>query len=266
MDNIYEDYGYEDVLLNSPCEYKNISIYPIKVKDWNKFGNYIYYFILSKKHYGIKEEDSLLEAVFVNNVLQRNGGKPPETKEADELLSNFVLSEMCKVFELITNIKGISFIYNKGYKFVSEDKVIIDDNNFDDIRKIVLSQNILFEPIIYESKFQQKWAEKVKRGRTKNNKGIGFEEIINIVRCGLGISYQEIANMNIFQLYSDFRRITNTKEFETITLLKTTYGMEWDKLPSTNYTDSVIDKLITNPEKDYFKDFDMGDMQEILNG
>lgn len=265
MENIYKNYGYEDILLDTPCDCDGVNIYPIKIKDWNKFSNYAYYFMLSKKHYNIGENDSLLEAVFINSVLQRNSGKPPETKEIDEILSNVVISEMCNAFSMITRIDDISFIYNNGYTFVSNGRIIINENNFDIIRKIVLSQNILFEPIIYESKFKQKWAEKVKKGRQKQNKGIGFEEMINMVRCELRISYNEIANMNIFQLYSDFRRINNTKEFDVITLLKTTYGMEWDKLPNINYSDSVIEKLIRNPELDYFKDFDDGGLSEVMN-
>lgn len=264
MENIYKDYGYENILLDMPCECNGVGVYPIKVKDWNKFGRYIKYFILSRQHYGIKDENSLLEVVFVSSVLEKNNGKPPQNQEEDNELSNLVIQEMCEAFSIITRTNNVSFTYSNGYNFILDNGKKIDDSNFEDIRRIILSQNILFEPIIYESEFQQKWAEKVRRGKMKKNKGIGIEEIINIVRCSLGISYKEISDMNMFQLYCDYRRVSNTKEFDTINILKTTYGVEWEKLPQINYTDSVIDKIIRNPELDFFKDFDDGGLAGML--
>jgi hypothetical protein len=182
------------------------------------------------------------------------------------LLLEVILNDLCKMFSIITRTK-IKYKSDEklGYVFTDENEnIAISENNFNDIRKVCLIQNILFEPVIYKSKFKKKWAESVARGRAKNSKNLSLAEIISIVREGLKISYDEIKNMNIFQLYVDYSRLDNTKTFDTITLLKTTYGMDWEQLPNISYTDPIIDKLLRNPELDYFKDFDLGDIAEAM--
>jgi len=265
---IYKDYDIEDILLDSPCRVDNVDIYPIKITKWRQFQKYVPYLSMSKEHYKLTEEDSLLKCIVSNMIKVYNNKEFPEDDNLKLQLLSYILQEICDLFSLVTRT-NITYENNNelGYCFINHDeKILICENNFDTIRQIILKQNILFEPIIYESDFKRKWAESVARGRAKSNKkGLSLAEIISIVREGLKISYDEINKLNIFQLYVDFYRLDNTKSFETVTLLKTTYGMDWGQLPNINYNDAIIDKLLRNPELDYFKDFDMGDVANALN-
>jgi hypothetical protein len=264
--SIYKDYDIEDVLFDLPCIIDNINIYSVKITKWKQFQKYIPYLIMSKEHYKLAEDQSLLMCAIVNMMQVYNNNEYPQDEELKLKLLHYILKELCDLFSIVTRT-NISYEENKelGYCFVNHDKDIqICENNFDILRRVILKQNILFEPIIYKSKFKEKWARSVARGRAKNSKSLSLAEIISIVRGGLKISYEEINNLNIFQLYVDYYRLDNTKSFETITLLKTTYGMDWGQLPNINYTDAIIDKLLRNPELDYFKDFDMGEVTEAL--
>lgn len=264
--SIYNDYDIDDILLDNPCNIDNINIYSVKLTEWKKFQKYTHYLIMSKEHYKLSEDKELLMCIIVNMVCAYNNNKYPEDEEVKKKLINQVLDELCDLFSIITRDK-ISCEFNKeiGYCFHNSNNHFIYENNFEQIRSVCLVQNILFEPVIYKSKLKKKWAESVARGRSKNNKSLSLAEIISIVREGLKIPYEEIKKQNIFQLYVDYYRLDNTKSFDTVTLLKTTYGMDWEQLPRINYNDPIIDKLLRNPELDYFKDFDMGDIVEAIN-
>lgn len=265
--SIYKDYDVEDILLNLPCIVDNINIYPIQITTWKKFQRYTPYLIMSKEHYKLTDEQPLLMCIIKSMIQVYNNKEYPQDENLKIQLFNYVIQEICELFSIITRTKIICENNNElGYCFVNYDeKILIHENNFDTIRQVILKQNMLFEPVIYESDFKRKWADSVARGRAKKQgKGLSLAEIISIVREGLKISYDEINKLNIFQLYVDFYRLDNTKTFDTITLLKTTYGMDWSQLPNVNYNDAIIDKLLRNPELDYFKDFDMGEVADAL--
>lgn len=273
IEKIYNNYGVEHVLFDLPCNLNNIKLYPIKVIDWEYFQKYIPYLTYSKEHYehiGIKDIESLLKIIIIQDVssklkLIKESNKDIEGIE--KLLIKQTLDDICGMFNMITHKDynvDYELLINNIYSFKNKEGQIIDDENFNKIRQVVLKQNLLFEPIIYESKFKQQWAESVKRGRAKKSKNISLADIISIVREGLGITYKEISELNIFQLNVDYQRLQNTKSYDTLTILRTTYGIDHSKLQNVDYSDPIIEKLMRNPELDYFKDFDMGDIVEAL--
>lgn len=265
--SIYKDYDTDDILLDHPCNIDNVDVYPVKLTQWKKFQKYTHYLIMSRKHYKLSEDKPFLMSIIVNMICAYNNNEYPTDEILKSQLIKKILNELCDMFSIITRMRiNYKNDNESGFYFVDDNEsILINDSNFDTIRKVCLVQNILFEPVIYESEFKKKWAESVARGRAKKNKSLSLAEIISIVRENLKISYDEINKLNIFQLYVDYYRSDNTKTFETITLLKTTYGMDWSQLPNINYTDPIIDKLLRNPELDYFKDFDMGDVANALN-
>lgn len=273
IEKIYNNYGVEHVLFDLPCNLNDIKLYPIKVIDWEYFQKYIPYLTYSKEHYehiGIKDIESLLKIIILQDIsskLKLIKESNRDIEGIEKLLIKQTLDDICGMLNMITH-KDYNVDYelltNNIYSFKNKEGQIIDDENFNEIRQIVLKQNLLFEPIIYESKFKQQWAESVKRGRAKKSKNISLADIISIVREGLGITYKEISELNIFQLNVDYQRLQNTKSYDTLTILRTTYGIDHTKLQNVDYSDPIIEKLMRNPELDYFKDFDMGDIVEAL--
>lgn len=254
---IYKDYNVEDILFDIPCPVMNCGdVYPIKVKDYKRFNKYTKYISFGAKHLGVKEDSDLLKGLIGLVLRDMNGDIDIKTHQ-ELVYSNLykIFEELEELFSLVTR-KQIKM--NKevetNYVFTSSDNsVVISDYNFNEVRKVILKQNLLHEPKIYEHELTRKWAEKVKKARLKKNPPTPFSEIINIVRSELKIPYKEIQELNILQLYVDYSRICNTKHADTITLFKTVTS-DPKKLPNIEFSDGVIEKLYANPDETLFKE------------
>lgn len=254
---IYKDYNVEDILFDLPCPVMNCGdIYPIKIKDQKLFGKYTKYISFSAEHLGLENDSDLLKGIISLILRDMNGDIDIKTHQ-ELVYSNLykIFEELEELFSLVTRKQiKMNKEMTSNYVFASSDNsVVISDYNFNEVRKVILKQNLLHEPKIYKNKITQKWAEKVKKARLRNNPPTPLSEIINIVRNELKIPYSEILKLNILQLYVDYSRVCNTKEFDVITLFKTV-SSEPKKLPKVNFNDSVIEKLYKNPDDTYFKE------------
>lgn len=250
---IFNDYELSDALFDLPCIIGNAKIYPTKVTDHKTFQKYSKYILYSKKHFNITDDckDSLLKTIIYCHIklLQEN----PSTFNSDLVYQqNIIVKDIAELLSIVCREK-IKFNYDNGkYTFVDKDGlVIIDENNFDTIRKILLKLNMMFEPKIYESEIERKWEEKAMIARNKsNNKEFDFIDIITIVSCSTGKSYKEISEQNVIQLYSDFFRCTNTESSIRTTIFQSV-GCE---LKGTNFTDSIVGLLFRNPYEGIWTD------------
>jgi len=97
----------------------------------------------------------------------------------------------------------------------------IDFFNYDIVRQTIMKQNLMFEPKIYKNKLVQEWANKVLESRAKNSANITFEDFITTVKNFDGLTYDQIMEQSIYQLYADFYRIGKMKEFDKSCLFAT---------------------------------------------
>jgi hypothetical protein len=259
---IYKNYDTSDILLDKPCIIEGVKLYPVKLKDFKEFEKYSKYICYSHEHLGITDyEISLLPCVIMSAMIGYKDGKQPNVleNEQDRQLYLYVVNEIAKMFSIVCREKM------EYYPQLAEDGVnteicfsnlgktmIIRPVDFDDIRTILLKQNVMFEPKIYESEMQRKWAEKVKKARSKkSNSEIG--EVINLVSCEKGVPYHDLDEYNVLQLYADYFRLINTKEAEAVTLFRTV-ATDGSKLPNIHFSDAIINKLYKNPDDDLFID------------
>lgn len=259
---VFNDYDTSDILRDKPYVLNGTKIYPVKLKDYDKFKQYAQYIIFSHEHLKLDYEESLLPCVIMNGMLFYNNGKQFDiNSEYGKELYIKVISEICDMFSIVCRDKMNYKPEIKG--FSNENKtIVLLEEDFDDIRTIILKQNLIFEPKIYESEMQQKWAEKVKRSRSKSNNS-DLCEVINIVSCEKKISYEEIDEYNILQLYADYYRFINTKEAETIALFRTVASSD-TKLPNVNFSDAIFKKLYTNPDDDLFVDAENHKLMKVM--
>lgn len=267
IENIYKDYGYDDVISDVPYMENSLKLYPIKVNEWKHFLNYTQYLMFSKKHYGIDKKTSFLQTIVSNFVLFYNDNIFPEGEELKLKLINKVLKEICGLFTIVCR-ESIIFDFSKelGYCFLNSNReLLISDKNFNHVRKIILQQNLLKEKKIYEDKLVQEWDEKASRAKARKNPQLDICEIKNIVRCELSISYEEINKLNIFQLYMDFYRICNNRSVLSTDILRSTYGINLDKLPNISYTDSVLLTLLKDPSEGNWKEQKDSNVYKAMN-
>ena len=169
--NIYKFKNYiystNDLFFDKPCEVRGVVIYPIKAKEYENFLQYASYLMFSKKHLKIEKADVDLLNALIILMADAKGGIEEEI--------NTVLIEMCNLFSILTHkeIKVIST--ENGFEFIDEEKtLVINKNNFDTIRKVVLKMALLTEPKIYEREIDRKWDEKVRIAHQKGNPQLEF--------------------------------------------------------------------------------------------
>lgn len=236
---IYKDYDTTNLLFNEPCDIDDLGvIYPISVGDYKKLQNYIQYLIFSEKHLNLTKEAKLLNGIIVMIA----GSKCKDANNLIELNEKIfiVLEEMAQLFSLLTK-KNIIYIADKdGYIFKdNEETVNINNCNFDILRKIVLKMCLIKEPKIFKDKITQKWYEKALIAKRSKSPDIQFEDILITVSQDMKMSYEEIKNLNIFQLYSYYYRINHVENYKAITIFRTCSS----KLPNINYSDGILQTL-----------------------
>jgi len=262
--NIYKDYDIDDILLDKPCEFEEyLKLYPVKIKDKKEFYRYANFIVLSADHYKIDEdENSILLTALTNYMGSLNNNKYPEGKENIDKFFDLSVKGFIELFKIITRGQTLQIAFNQEeqrYIFVNETGLpIITDWNFNTIRHIILKQNLMFEPTIYEDPDVAFWAEKAKKARIKQNVNFGEWEKINIVSCSKLVNYDYIRdNYNTLQLESDYHRIIKNKAVEDVNAWRKVIDEKGSKkLPNINYTDSIFQDLYKNPEESLWKNAD----------
>lgn len=176
-------------------------IYPVQLKDYDTFiecNNLLY---ISKQNFG--ETDIPLLDLIMNSYKSLK----------------ITTEEMIKNFELLFSTvlrKEVFFGYSENfYGFLADHEHYINKKNYNEIRKIIMQQNLLFERKIYKNKITQEWADKALEAKMKNSAKIGVEEMLTTVSVYKGVNYEQLKEYSIYQLYSDFYRIRMIKSYDT---------------------------------------------------
>lgn len=245
---IFRDYTTDELVMNLPCDIgDNIKIYPVAVKDYKQFTQYVKYIMYSKKHLNLYPNMTLLQEVLIVNMLQICGNGILNSSEGIKA-TNIVLNEFSNLLSLITkeNIKG-EISKDGSFEFYNKDKTIaINDKNFNILRMVTLKMNMIREPKIYEREIDKKWEEKALLAKSKNSKNIELGEILTIVRNVTHEKYEELIEMNTFQLYCDYFRIQHVVNHEDTRL----YATVNDKVKPSDFIESVVEFIYKDPTKD----------------
>lgn len=243
---LYKDYTTEDLILNTPYVLNNFEIYPVLVKEYSKFNRYVKYLVYGKKHLELKENDSLLFHLIIAMAFSYKKDVNFTNKNDNEIIEK-VIKELEELFSLVTHKRIISNTAGEIIYFYDEDNsIIIDDSVFNELRIIVQKMNLLQEPVIYDDPLARKWFEKARIANSKGSENIEFSDMVTVVSCETGKSYDVLANQNLFQLNSDYLRIGNRVNYDTTTLFKTVSN----DIPNVNFIQGIARELYRDKNKD----------------
>lgn len=219
------------------------NIYPVRLFEEDLFYDNYQFLMLNKKHFGIEEDDEinnidLLTVLFVHYI--------KNSKDDDSVKSEF--EKMKKTFSIVLHEEINYIISENGIIFFNkkQDKIINKDN-YEKVRKIIMEQNLLFEQKVYKDPLVQKWAMKALEAKQKGN-NLTDEAMITTVSVLGGKSYEEIKNMTIYQFKAEFYRIMAIKDYDTSVIFATVAGSDGQMPHYTDKTD--FDK---NPYEGLFK-------------
>lgn len=243
--DIYRDYTTLDVMYDLPCNIQNCGlIYPIKIRDYIKFlKGYNLYFTYTPKYLKALVPDEIKQGGLSKTILLMYGQKsqPDEfskSKSENEILLEIV-NELEEVFSIITKQ---NITYNNG-SFTGKD-VIINDKNFDFVKKVVALSNVIYQPNYYEDKEFAKVMEKARKAHNKG--GISFDEMIAYVKNNGKLTYEEVMNQNVLQFYADYNCQANNENYRTMM----TFGCVSDdkSIKKTKLTPAFMNKLFENSD------------------
>lgn len=222
-----------------PYESKTLGkIYPIRLKDWEEFnilsqylfshglqniknlykfeGEYVLDFIIApnsphfierkmkveleeKMENCTEEEKSILKSRLNNLVKKINLNIHMEDIERNFSL---IFREEVK-FDFVETEEGIDYCFRIG------NGKVLSKYNYDELREVVMRQNIIFEPLTSPDEMTNKIFQKTIEAKIRRNKGKNrdFESIIALVSIERGISDEEIMNYTYYRLMKDYNVI-----------------------------------------------------------
>jgi hypothetical protein len=216
-------------------------IYPIKLGNYEMFQEYSRILYVSKNHF-LDDSLPLLAFIFIN--AKYLGYTEEKLKKTFEDLFSLVLR---KDIKFCSDNKKFWFQTIQANKNNKEELVQLDIgfNNYDQIRSIIMKQNLMFEQKIYRNPKVQEWANKVIEARSKNS-NITLTDIISTVSVYKGVSYEELKEYTLYQLYADFHRIRKMKNYEADVIFRSVS----DKVTIEDFAEEI--NLFNNPYDNLF--------------
>lgn len=189
-------------------------IYPVLMKDYEEFITKSNIILYNYEHFDVdyisnffdipKDDIKLLDLIAIMFY---------QEKMYEQIIKNLE-----DVFSIVLR-KKINSYFNEGVLyFYSDEGNIINRDNYDEIRKIIMEQNLLFEPKVFKNKHTQEWAELVLKQREKNSVKMTIEDMITTVAVFSGKHYWDLENYSYYQLKAEFNRISKIKEYETMSI------------------------------------------------
>lgn len=176
----------------------------LKVKDYPNFFMDLQILSLSKWHV-------LSEYRKVN--------KDPEFEK--------ILDEMEKLdlFYLVTSVPELLNSYTKIFEKVYREKdafySIESAESFDFHRELIMRMNVVKEEKVNPNPEIQKAIERSQRLKNQNAEKLTFADIVTSIVGYNGLSYSDINEFTIYQLYMTYYRIAQLKNYDTTTLFAT---------------------------------------------
>jgi hypothetical protein len=199
-------------------------VYPVKLINWDEFEENVSPIMLSKNHLQTQEDIPLLDRLVMLEVNSPN-----------------TIKSLCKVFNIVLRCEDFTIATSAtDYFFFSEENnQVVDRNNYDELRDIILHQNIIFEPKIYKTLALQKWAEKVLKARGKNSPNVTLEDKLSTISVMSGKHYWDLAEYTIYQLNYDFNRIVKIKNYESQSMLFANPYADLSKMKMEHFAENI---------------------------
>ncbi|NBI28599.1 hypothetical protein [Chengkuizengella marina] len=218
-------------ILGKPSHLDGVGqIYPIKLKDYDEFVECSYLLQYSKNNFDEKVHHFPLLDLIVFSSKDSN-----------------IIKRLEKLFSLIIQ-KEVRFTSNNDtYVFAIDEIHRIHSTNYDEFRKLAMTQNLIYEPKVYKNALVQEWANEVLQARAKGKANILMEDMISTISITAGKTYDQLSEQTIYQIHSDFNRISKSKDYDNAIRMKCA-GAE--KVSINHYAENL--KLSESPYDNLF--------------
>lgn len=182
-------------------EVDGIELFPVCVTEWeefnrvsSKFLQYNYEFLFYRTD---ANEDAMLfdliVAIVSNDILKTESLKCDSVKDIELLFSKVTKR----------NAKYKTLDNGKTWVVELDNGKVIDRDNYDAIRDVLLRQNIIYEPLIVEDELSQKIIDDGIRAMSKRGSKRELESMISYICNMSGVSSDEIQKYSYYRLQCD---------------------------------------------------------------
>lgn len=245
---IHNDYTTNELLANEPCVIDDkCIIYPLTIKEYSKLIKYSIYIQFSRERLKLNKDMNLLSTTILRLIqAMSESGEGDIIKNIDKVVNDFE-----KLFSLVTKKEVKCVRVGSMFKFQG-DGVVIDDSNYEDVRKVIMTTNLMKEPKVFDDPLTQKWYNKALLAKQKKQPKLELEDIIITVIQDMKYSFEYVYGLNIVALYSLYSKIVQRDNYDKVMMFKTVSN----KLPNVNLVDSIIDRLYKEDDSDMYIDSD----------
>lgn len=219
------------------------NIYPINISDYDEFMELTNVILISYKQFSIMDDE--IKKLIDDGKIKLLDLILKILVPADE--KKIIITKLEQVLSMVTK-KTVKFDERMNIFSANEGEVIIDKNNFDEVRDSIMKQNVLFSPPIYKSKKVQEIANNVLMRRASDGINITIESMLTTLAAMTGKNYIDLSKYTIYQVKSEFQRMLKIETYQTMMMFKCV-GSE----STPEHFAEMIDMFI-DPYSDIFKE------------
>jgi hypothetical protein len=197
------------VTYDLPVPYKGLNVYPVTVKDYLIFTAYSQCFLLEKNTIPDPRVISMTNLEYIYKATEEDFGKTPYLVWFDRLLGLVLKDD--KSFE---NLEESVLRYNyddKGKPLFKIGDITYDSKDYEELKQIICTQNIIELPDESISKEVRDSLEKAREYKRKQSgeKTGSFEDYIISLASVTGWNFEYIYDMPVRKFIKSIRRTDN---------------------------------------------------------
>ncbi|WP_025912081.1 hypothetical protein [Priestia flexa] len=241
-----------DSILGKPRMIENVGlIYPVKIRDWEAFEEYGSIFQFKKEHFTKEQnDDTLLETIF---------------KQGDSMLLLILVKALSIVLKIDEGL--ISPFANDGnVGFVlggANTDYCIDQHNFDEVKQVILEQNLLIEPRVFKNKMFEEVANKWLEMQTKDGISLTLEDKLSTVAVWYGKRPSDFLDYTYYEFEAIFQRICQFQSFSSQSIMFANPYMDASNMKLIHFAESI--NLRKDPYEGFDKGIDLKTLKESVN-
>lgn len=188
-------------------------IYPVKLLEWDEFIKLAGRFLMTndlflRRRLSLSEDIKLFDFITINAIISSEDGYSG-------------LREMEKLFSIAfrTEVKVGLRGKTKGREvyFTVDKKGIIDKNNYEEVRKVIMEQNLLFDPVVAKNERSQEIIDKAIEKLQGGKPPMDIEAMVVMVSLFKNININE---MTYYQLRADYEMISKMEQNRAIPIYR----------------------------------------------
>lgn len=191
-----------------------IKLYPIKLKDIDKFYNYVSLLQINKNNIA---DASIIKMSYLKFIL--------EILKMEGTAHSINIHHFTELLEMVFQEEVTYLVDARGKDLlqVGNDK-IITENDFEAIRKIICDQNLVNMDLENVSEEMAKVIKETREFLARKNESATLEEQIVIYHCFSAIPYADLKDYTIYQFSKGLERYAIIKNFEVFSSLMAEHG------------------------------------------